>query len=379
MSTRFSPMSEWSTPVGSQEPRVALDMHMAKWESLGSDLHLALMDTLTTSLYTGTDRDSHLDEILAIEDQALDTGVTLFMTKDMISVTSEAGAMLAGTDEIFHEDDLPAPCGFAWLGGTFEYEQRLEPDDFSSEISDDGASMTMPVVAFAWCKTQTDPSDTAFAERLGFGGPVPGLALFIYADRAYIRAARRALDNDETFAQAEDRIHEVGGLVCVDIHLMILGVGGAGGAMRSAMNYGSGMPLNDVARQILATFRLMNQKIPFESTRHPDRARRRRLDRIGAKLPDDGTVRVIQMRRMESDPNYEPPDGEPDDSQRFWSHRWSVSPHWRDQHYPSLGPARLPDGTRNPASHRRVWIDRYVKGPEWAPFIVKPSVLSLER
>jgi hypothetical protein len=47
--------------------------------------------------------------------------------------------------------------------------------------------------------------------------------------------------------------------------------------------------------------------------------------------------------------------------------RQLVRAHWTRQWYGSLGPARLPDGSMNPESHRLVWIEAYWRGPEDGP------------
>jgi hypothetical protein len=107
--------------------------------------------------------------------------------------------------------------------------------------------------------------------------------------------------------------------------------------------------------------RLCWQEIVVRRPHHETRAERRRWDRMAQRKPLlDYTV--LRLRR-EFDPNPSPPTGMgvPLD------HRVLVRPHSKRQWYPSLGPARLPDGSFNPDSHRLIWVEEHWRGPEGAP------------
>jgi hypothetical protein len=129
-------------------------------------------------------------------------------------------------------------------------------------------------------------------------------------------------------------------------------------------------------RQIVVTlFRLVWQYIPAED--HFDRAERRRLERVARKhkkLPDDGEeIKIRHLRRLEV--TEEPAPRDPADVHEGYvlDHRIVVKGHPRDQHYPSLGPARI-NGEWNPDSHRKIWIEPHERGPEDAPLVLKHAL-----
>jgi hypothetical protein len=130
-------------------------------------------------------------------------------------------------------------------------------------------------------------------------------------------------------------------------------------------------------RQIIVTlFRLVWQYIPAEMEHFP-RAERRRMERIARKhkkLPDDGEeIKIRHLRRLEVVEEHEPREV---DTHHEWvlDHRIVVKGHPRDQWYPSLGPARLPDGSWNPDSHRKIWIEPHERGPEGSPLVLKHAL-----
>ena len=97
-------------------------------------------------------------------------------------------------------------------------------------------------------------------------------------------------------------------------------------------------------------FRLSLQQLAERKQHTNSRPTRRRYQR--AKMDRDYTT-VITLRRKKG--HYEPKNGEPVN----WSHRWIVGGHWRNQWFPSL------------KTHRQIWINEYVKGPEHKPLVVR--------
>ena len=113
-------------------------------------------------------------------------------------------------------------------------------------------------------------------------------------------------------------------------------------------------------RWFFAFMRLCWQEIIVRRAEPVGRHEHRRWDRMAQRkeLLDYTTLR---LRRV-VDPDYEPTGmGVPLD------HRVKVRAHWRRQWIASLGPARLPDGTMDPATHRLVWIEAHWRGPEDGP------------
>lgn len=120
---------------------------------------------------------------------------------------------------------------------------------------------------------------------------------------------------------------------------------------------GPGVPIDDLADLLLATWILMGQTIARIDTAPAERHERKRSARAG--LPD--VVKIVHLRRFSDHPTEETGEVVP------WSHRWLVGGHWRNQYHPS-------DQT-----HRLMWIDPYVKGPQHLPLVVKDEVKALVR
>lgn len=102
-----------------------------------------------------------------------------------------------------------------------------------------------------------------------------------------------------------------------------------------------------------------------------ERHLRKRLVRSGL-WGDTPTVRVVTLRKPRQKI------GDDEGREVAWSHRWIVNVRWRQQHYPSLGPAWI-DGKWNPDSHRLVYVMPFVKGPADKPLVVKKNVYRLAR
>jgi hypothetical protein len=133
-------------------------------------------------------------------------------------------------------------------------------------------------------------------------------------------------------------------------------------------------------RQLVVTlFRLIWQHILVEDT-HFSRPENRRIARIARKhkrFSDDGEeIKVRHLRRLEIETEPTPRD-QPGESHPL-TYRIIVRGHPRDQHYPSLGPARI-DGKWNPESHRKIWISPHIRGPEDAPLVLKHALDAVVR
>lgn len=120
-----------------------------------------------------------------------------------------------------------------------------------------------------------------------------------------------------------------------------------------ATTVGQSSMRHPLGRFVVATWALWNARATESTTPTHDRATRRRLERAG--LPTE-PVRVVSVRRPTG------AGGSTSTDRRDWSHRWVVSGHWRRQWYPAAG------------VHRTIWIDPYVKGPDDAPLLDRPTV-----
>lgn len=108
---------------------------------------------------------------------------------------------------------------------------------------------------------------------------------------------------------------------------------------------------------IVALMRLMWQRVIPQDPAPIDRAGRRRWGRIM-----EADAKVVHLRRYVPRHRATNPDRDEDTEPRRLAYTVTVRGHWRDQWYATLGPAFHEDGTWNPASHRRIWIDAHLRG-----------------
>jgi hypothetical protein len=92
------------------------------------------------------------------------------------------------------------------------------------------------------------------------------------------------------------------------------------------------------------------------------------------KLGKPLSANVIRLRRTK----HHGADGTGEGVGPRLEYRLLVRGHWRNQYYRSLGPATVA-GEYNPHSHRRIWIDPHMKGPDGAPLMLKHKVNALVR
>lgn len=106
------------------------------------------------------------------------------------------------------------------------------------------------------------------------------------------------------------------------------------------------------ARFLICASAWLQQRIVTFSSGHIERHRRKQLARE-YNTPVASDVKVIQLRRIESQPNEGPKDGEFVD----WSCRWIVGGHWRNQLYAH-------------DERKLIYIMPFVKGPADKPLKV---------
>jgi hypothetical protein len=105
-------------------------------------------------------------------------------------------------------------------------------------------------------------------------------------------------------------------------------------------------------------WRIAQQLVPARE--QVPRAYRKDAKRHGL---DRDKVTVIKLRR-EHKPDLFGPE---EDGEGRYSHRWITRGHWRQQWYPSL------------QTHRQIWINPYVKGPEGAPLKLTTRAFDFSR
>jgi hypothetical protein len=120
-----------------------------------------------------------------------------------------------------------------------------------------------------------------------------------------------------------------------------------------------------VRKFILSLWRFMWQELVVRETGEvPSHIRKGMVRALDRKDP----ITVLKLRRHKTSS-----DGDGEGSGSRLDYRLLVRGHWRNQWYRSLGPVE------DPASHRMIWIDPHVRGPEDAPFRTKPKVLAVVR
>lgn len=119
-------------------------------------------------------------------------------------------------------------------------------------------------------------------------------------------------------------------------------------------------PLGDV-KALGAFLRIVDEKFTTSDPETPSRQAARR-SRLPGDQPD--TVRVVRLRAPRHTGRPGDTDQRSDDA--YYSHRFLVRGHWRQQWYPSQN------------RHAPRWINPFVKGPEDAPFVAKDTVFLVD-
>ena len=273
--------------------------------------------------------------IAVVEDRKLELADPVWVAPDVCDLID--AARLA--DPPFQpEPVLPSdlPCVYGFL--RFERPMHLK----------DARGMTVNVAAMAWMP-KADPSWE------GPGEPPwdrQGIDLTLYSDR----------DDPEDTDLDELRERGFSSKLAL-LHRMPWWFGKDPNEMQFALGLGVD---DDEARESMTnwlvlmqiTFRIIQQKITSSGRRRLPKGFRRRAQRDYG-ITDPYTV-VITLRRYESKKG-DGPGWDPEVDGPYYSHRFLVSGHWRAQYYPSSG------------EHRQLYIHSFVKGPEDAELIIKPS------
>ena len=111
---------------------------------------------------------------------------------------------------------------------------------------------------------------------------------------------------------------------------------------------------------LLTLLRFMQEEI-IQVSRHPlSRAQKRRAEREDLKIPEDGCIITVHLRKVRYVGEVQHTD-----TVKQWTHRFWVEGHTRHLDYLEPG--------------RTTWVRPYVKGPEWAPLIMKERVTTVNR
>jgi len=285
------------------------------------------------------------------EHNMLSKAVSHYVSAEIIHEVTMAAEDLG--NEPIHNTDLFTPYGFAIL------ETPIVVFDLEGDTGVVSETQTIHIRAFGWSIEKMgslDNSDLTLS---------PGVTIWIYSTPADLAATGLAPTDGSLGVPADH-------LVPLEVAPWTFGKSWEGRNSPVSAPGFVPMPVAYERRWFLAFMRLMWQQIIVRRPHHPDRAERRRWERL-AKRKELLDYTVLRLRR-EVDPNYRPMGpGLPLD------HRVVVRGHWKQQFFPSLGEARLPDGTMNPESHRQIWIERHIRGHEFLPLGAEHSATSVVR
>lgn len=273
--------------------------------------------------------------VLAIrEHEMLAKAVTHYVSAPVVA---EVNAFVAAMEpEPLFDTDLFTPVGLAIL------EAPLMINDFNVETGLIDENVWLAVRAIGWHRHGEIGSYVT-------GDRGEGVTLFIYSTRSDLG------DSEDRFRPDE--------LLPLDVVPWRFNVGWST-REAAGQEYVPGeivAPVSWERRWFLAFMRLCWQEIVVRHPHHEARAERRRWERLAKRKPLlDYTV--LRLRR-EFDLNPPAPTG----LGVGLDHRVLVREHPRRQWYPSLGPARNPDGSFNRDSHRLIWVEAHWRGPEDAP------------
>ena len=283
------------------------------------------------------------------EHAMLDAAVTHYVSEEVVDEVTWAAE--ESFPEPLFETDLITPAGFAVL------EKPIAVVDLHPDTGLPDPRVHIHVRAIGWQRHGgiKSPSD---------GGIGPGVTLFLYTTpddyiNGYVKQVQ-AIGRETVDPAGREDVE--GPFLPVEVIPWRFGVEWS--PRDDDINYHvPGTVPSPVAfqrRWFFAFMRLCWQEIIVRHTTHEPRQAHRRWERF-AKRKELLDYTTLRLRRV-VDPFYKPTGmGVPLD------HRVLVRAHWHRAHCSSLGPARLPDGTMDPATHRLVWIEAYWKGPEDGP------------
>lgn len=353
-----SKVSAWfPSPRNMPDERVRLRDWCANWLAphltslLGMDILKDVTDTGNESVLVpddllGRPHTEIGEELARRERQRVEKAELYFVTRDMTAVAIGAGRQLPAYDLDYRH--LPSPYGFLiWQAPIAVAAQSGEFPTITAPI--DIVAATWGVVPDGVWVTFWTSAEQVYAAGAN-----------VFASAAQMEKIRVSQGSPELIFERELSM-QFGACEWEEIGLTRKGI------LKVVEEVDLAAPdVADTAHlrgTILATWKLMSQKISLTRRVEPSRQRRRALTRMKDPLPSD--VRLVALRRSDS---YDQKDV-PRDSGSGWhySHRFRVSGHWRNQYYPS---------TEN---HEQIYISDYIKGPEGTPLIVKENVNILRR
>lgn len=267
----------------------------------------------------------------------METGDPWWVSPDVAALIAEAAEDMPHDPLV--QEDVPAPAGFALIGGPPLLYPALEGGEQTGKL----CSMR----AMSWWVEWMRFGDTT-------GDPEPALLLTHYAH----------IDDDDDFVdkvremQARHRrrreMLEPGTLIDLDpTGITVIPFGDTSMYRPEIIDYSGD------TRWTMAFFRFVQQRVIGAEREFYGRAQRRDAERRGfIRKPDEGYVTALRLRRI-SRPHEE--GYEPVPSGRTLKTRHIRSGHWRRQWYSSI------------QLHRPLYIHTTVVGPDGAPLQLRKA------
>ncbi|QLJ06804.1 hypothetical protein HZZ00_37895 (plasmid) [Streptomyces sp. NEAU-sy36] len=276
---------------------------------------------------------------------ALRAAELFFVSKDMTRMAVSAG--LALPSYRLHPEDLPATHGL------------LLWEEYATDSYEGGEYTGCPIIGVSWAQQGSGVQFRTWCLRedwvtfMAKGDPRAGLKDLTPTE---VRALRMAYPQQ---------------IVCMSRGFLPFGK--VPGWLSSMPDDTSGMALAELEdhsrsagrqeqaeRALVVTWLLMGQTLAREEETAPSKASAKHLRRIDPGLLT--SVRYVRLRHAGAASQVGGNGGG-----RAYQHRWIVRGHWRNHWYPSR------------QSHRPIWIDSHVKGPDGAPILDPDKLVNVLR
>ena len=287
-----------------------------------------------------------------------------FVSEEVMSLLMTAAETME--PEPLFETDLLAPNGLL----IFETPMIINDYHPTTGILDDRIKLGLR--GLAWRKTLINAHDSK--------DPVPGIHLIAFTDAGpagsiYIDTYNRVAEHETGQAiDPIDVIHPKGtidNLICTDYHAWGFG---RPWATQDSAEYSilqAETPelistISFIRRFFLTLMRFAWQEIILPTpTADIPRSERRAVERFTGEKKES-FISVLRLRRARNKAEHET---------EGYTLQWRVvvRGHWRRQYYPTLGPVESDE------SHRLIWINPHIKGPEDAPIRYNHKVTAIVR
>lgn len=316
-------------------------MQFAEW--LKRNDRAALSDRLTfmTAFVNGTKHKASTSDgdidipslaigMLNTEIVAHSTATPVFVTSNAHDLISEAASLIPPT-EMLLASEIGDHSLILWFEKPYQYD--LITSTYMGEFSEEHWQVEAIAIE------RVDSMATTFNDTIG-----PGLQVMLYGrptnpDKVDIEVYRRA----------------TGGLTMIDCIGIRTGV--------SWDSFPTAPWVSALKAWVVAMYRLMGDHIEQDRVR-PDRAERRRLERLG--FPRDGYITELRLRKVAYGNEGE---GTGKGAPLRFRHR--VRGHWRKFYCPSMGQVG------DPEAYRHRYVNDYIRGPKETPMVESQQVITL--